>query len=102
MTAIIARPQLPDELALPQQAMMIVEEGPAIDAGEIEHRDGHRVIVGAHMTEQRHIRRTAIPLGAAAMDPIGIVVRTASHVPIILGAIHEDAILAFGFDHRGE
>lgn len=102
MTAIIARPQLPDELTLPKQALVIVEEGPAIDAGEVEHRDGHRIVVGAHMTEQLHIRCAAIPLGAASVDPISIIVRAASGVPIILGAIHEDAILAFGFDHRGE
>lgn len=102
MTSVIARPQLPNELALPEPAVVIVEKGPAIDPREVKHWNRHRIPVCAHMVKQSHISGPAIPFPAAAVDAVSIIVRAAARVPIILGAIHEDAILALGFGHRGE
>lgn len=82
--------------------MVIVEERPAIDARKVKRWNRHGITVGAHMMEQRHISGPAIPLRAATVNAIGIIVRSATRVPIILGAIHEDAILALGIGHRGE
>jgi len=51
------------------------------------------------MAKQSEVRAPAIPFTAAAMDSVGVVMRAASAVPIILCAIHEDAILPLGFSH---
>ncbi len=98
----IARPQLPDELPLPEPSLMVVEKRPAVDAREIEGDEGKRIVIGAHMPQQRPIGGSAIALAASAVDTIGVVVGAASRVPIKFCAIHEDAILALGFGHPGE
>ena len=102
MMLVIARPEFLDQLAAPEPALMIVEQGPAINPREVEREERQRVLVGAHMTEKLQICRASIPLPAAAIDAIGIVMRAAACVAVILCAIHEDAILAVGFGHRGE
>ena len=102
MALIITRPKLPDELAPPEPTVVIIEEGPAINTCEVQRWNGQRITVSSHVTKQRHIGSAAITFSAAAIHSISIIVRAAARVPIILGTIHEDAILALGFGHRGE
>jgi hypothetical protein len=78
---------------------MIIEEEPAIDARKIEHNERQRVVVFTHMAKQSHVGGAAIALGSTAIYAIGIVVRTASGIAIMLRSIHEDAILTVAIGH---
>lgn len=78
---------------------MIIEEEPAVDAREIEHYERQRITIFTHMAKQSHVGSAAIALGSAAINAIGIIVRAASGIAIMLRSIHEDAILTVAIGH---
>src|SRR6185503_9785710 len=95
----IARKYLADQLPSPRAAV-IVEEEPAVEGSEEQHHWREPILVGAHMSIQNQVGSAAVTLGAAAMDAIGIVMRPAARIPIMLGAVHEDAVATLFVSHQ--
>ncbi len=78
---------------------MIIPAEPAEgEAGE-QGRQGHGVAIALHVPVKMQVGAPAIPLAAAAIDAVHIVMLPATNIAVVLTVVDEIAVIAFGRAH---